>query len=255
MTNLMTRHRSAVLVLSAALPLFACLAVSPFRASVENTNAALLLVLIVVAAASTGLRFAGVVAALSSALSFDFFLTAPYHRLAINDRADIETAVLLVLVGIAVTEIALWGRRKQDQASQQRGYLAGVLQTVGSVASEGANPKELTEMVAGRVREVLRIDDCRFTTNPSPTTAAQLNRDGLVSRDGRLVDVEHLGLPTDTEIELLVQNAGHVAGRYLITAATGIYRPSLEQRQVAVALADQIGAVLAINSDHRPIAS
>jgi K+-sensing histidine kinase KdpD len=52
------------------------------------------LVLWVVAAASTGVRLAGVLAALSSAVWFDFFLTAPYLTFVIIDRADIETTVL-----------------------------------------------------------------------------------------------------------------------------------------------------------------
>ena len=75
----------------------------------------------IVAAASTGLRSAGLVAALSSAAWFDFFLTEPYHGFAIPRPGDVETAVLLVLVGVAVTEIALWGRRQQARASQQAG--------------------------------------------------------------------------------------------------------------------------------------
>jgi hypothetical protein len=50
---------------------------SLFRDSVANTNAALALVLLIVAAAATGIRAAGLVAALSSAVCFDFFLTGP----------------------------------------------------------------------------------------------------------------------------------------------------------------------------------
>lgn len=244
MDNFTTRHRSAILVLSIAVPLLASLALAPFRASVASTNAALVLVLIVVAAAATGLRFAGMVAAVSGAVSFDFFLTAPYYRLAIDDRADVETAVLLVLVGAAVTEIALWGRRQQAQASRQQGYLTGVLQTVSSVATKGADPVELTEMVARHLREVLDIDGCRFTTEPVPETDVRLGRDGEVTRAGRPVNVARNGLPTDTEIELLVEGNAGVSGRYILTAATRVSRPGLEERRVAVALADQIGLAL-----------
>ena len=60
-------------------------------------------------------------AALSSAVWFDFFLTEPYNRLTISDQADIETAALLVLVGIAVTEVALWGRRQQARRQSGAG--------------------------------------------------------------------------------------------------------------------------------------
>jgi K+-sensing histidine kinase KdpD len=244
-TSLIRRHPGAVLLLSALAPLAASAALAPFRATVATTNAALLLVLIVVAAASTGLRFAGVVAALSSAVFFDFFLTAPFHRLAINDRADVETAVLLVLVGVAVTEVALWGRRQQARASRQQGYLAGVLQTVGAVSTARADPVELTHLVAEQLRDVLHIDDARFTTDLRPVTSARLNHDGTVTREGRKLEVDTYGLPTDTEIELEVHNAGVRYGRFLLVAATRICRPDLEQRRVALALADQVGAAMA----------
>lgn len=250
------RNRSAVLVLAAALPLLACLLLAGFRASVQNTNAALLLVLLVVAAAATGQRFAGILAALSSAIWFDFFLTAPYHRLAITGRADIETAVLLVLVGLATTEIALWGRRQHGQASRQQGYLAGVLGTVNSVAV-GQDPDEVTEQVTRQLQTLLGIDACRFSVEENADVSGRLERDGTVTRLGRLVDVERNGLPTDTEIELPVQSGGVVTGRYLLTASTRISRPSLEQRQVAIAVADQVGAARLGKAigDHRTASS
>ena len=34
-----------------------------------------------------------------------------------------------------MTEVALWGRRQQAQASQQRGYLDGVLSTAATVGA------------------------------------------------------------------------------------------------------------------------
>ena len=108
-------------------PLLVCAVLIPFRDSFDNANAALLLVLLIVAVASFGIRPAGVVAAVSSAVWFDFFLTVPYNRLTINDRGDIETTILLVVIGAAVTEIAIWGRRQQARASRQKGYLDGVL--------------------------------------------------------------------------------------------------------------------------------
>jgi K+-sensing histidine kinase KdpD len=126
-SEFLERHRGGVVATAALVPLVACALVVPFRDDVANTNAALGLVLLVVAAAATGIRPAGLSAAVSSAVWFDFFLTQPYGRFTIDDQADIETAVLLVLVGLAVTEIALWGRRRQAEASRQEGYLRGVV--------------------------------------------------------------------------------------------------------------------------------
>ena len=41
--------------------------------------------------AATGDRFAGLLAAVSGGVWFDFFLTEPYLRFTIEDRDDIET--------------------------------------------------------------------------------------------------------------------------------------------------------------------
>src|SRR2546428_173356 len=80
----------------------------------------------VVAVAATGYRPAGFLAAASAAAWFDFFLTRPYERFTITRREDIETTVLLLVLGIAVTEIAVWGRRQHAAASRRAGYLDGI---------------------------------------------------------------------------------------------------------------------------------
>jgi K+-sensing histidine kinase KdpD len=224
-------------------PLAVCAVLIPFRGEFHNANAALLLVLVIVAVSSFGIRPAGILAALSSGVWFDFFLAPPYNQLTIDDRNDIETAVLLVLIGVAVTEIAIWGRRQQARASRQKGYLDGVLTTSGAVA-EGASADELIDNVEAELTAVLRIDGARFVAGSKGSGDPRLNHDGSVTRGAQVLKVERDGLPTNAEIELSVQHAGEIVGRFLLTAATRIARPDLEQRLVAVALADQVGAAL-----------
>ncbi|WP_405954905.1 DUF4118 domain-containing protein [Streptomyces phaeochromogenes] len=45
-------------------------------------------------------------AALSSAVWFNFFLTRPYQRFTISDADDITTALLLLTVGVTVSQLA-----------------------------------------------------------------------------------------------------------------------------------------------------
>jgi Domain of unknown function (DUF4118) len=239
------RHRSVVIAAAAVVPLFACALMVPFRDHVANTNAALALVLLVVAAAATGIRTAGITAAVSGAAWYDFFLTRPYESFHISNRTDIETFVLLVLVGIAVTEIALWGHRRQAEASRQEGYLNGVAGTAGMVAAGAPRPEPLIESVNDQLVEVLSIDDCRFDSGPVGDLP-QLRRDGTVVRDGRTIDVDRHGLPTDTEIEVPVQHGGETLGHLLLTASTRVARPSVTQRRIAALLADQVGTALAM---------
>jgi hypothetical protein len=63
--------------------------------------------------------------------------------------------------------------------------------------------------------------------------------------NGHPFNVSRLGLPTDSEIALVTQSGGVARGRFLLTAATRVVKPTLEQLRVAVALADQVGAALA----------
>jgi uncharacterized protein DUF4118 len=244
--GLVTAPERESLVVAAALivPFAVCGIAASFRDDVANTTIALGLVLIVVAVAATGHRIAGVVAALSSAIWFDFFLTEPHYRFAITHRDDIETTVLLTAVSLAVTEIAVWGRRQQAQSSRREGYLAGVVSAAGVVASGSSTSSTLIELVETQIKSILDIDECRFDAGAG-AAHPRLNRDGSVTQRGHEVQVERDGLPTDDLIELRVEYDGTVRGRFLLTAATQVSRPSLEQRLVSVALADQVGAALA----------
>src|ERR1700719_5440226 len=95
----LTRDRLAVLAAVAA-PLALAAVLVPFRTSFPNTDAALAMLLVVVAVAANGYRLAGVLAAVSTAVWFDFFLTEPYERFSITSRNDVETTVLLLVIGV-----------------------------------------------------------------------------------------------------------------------------------------------------------
>ncbi|WP_395690210.1 DUF4118 domain-containing protein [Nocardioides sp.] len=212
---------------------------------VTSAAAALILVLWVVAAASTGDRVAGVLAALAGAASFDFFLTEPRHRFTISSTDDVETTVLLVVISLAVSEIALWGYRQQRAAQRRAGYLDGVLDAARSVA-EGHLPTEaLVDVVARQVADVLGADDCRFVEGPvHDARVAVLDQDGGLTRGGRLVDVARTGLPTDEYVAVPVRRGDRVVGHFLVTATTRVSYPSAEQLRVAVLLADQVAPAL-----------
>jgi len=239
------RHRAWVIAAAGVAPLVTCAVLSAFRESVTSVTAVLVLVLLVVAAASSGIRSAGIVAALSGGVWFDFFLTEPYGRLTIDDRNDIGAAVLLVLIGAAVTEVALWGHRQQARASRRAGYLDGVLGTVEIVTLRQDTPEELIRHIGEQVRLVLGVSQCRFVPGPvvDPRIAI-LDHQGLVTRREHRIDVDRDGLPSDEYTALVVHRGGATVGHFVLTSAGAIARPSLEQRKVAVLLADQAGSVL-----------
>jgi K+-sensing histidine kinase KdpD len=176
---------------------------------------------------------------------FDFFLTEPYQRFTIADPDDIEATVLLVLIGVGVTEIALWGHRQQAGAARRSGYLEGVL-GAARIVSEGDTPAStLVDVVGRQITEVLGANSCRYIAGPiHDARIALLDHDGVVTRGGHAVDVEKSGLPYNEYVALLVRRGPRVIGHFLVTATTNVTYPSKERRQVAVLLADQVAAAL-----------
>jgi K+-sensing histidine kinase KdpD len=241
----MVRGRPVALTAAVLAPVAACALLSLVRGLVANNNAALVLVLVVVAVAATGYRVAGLVAAVVSAASFDFFLTQPYLQFAITERDDIEAAVLLGLIGLAVTEIALWGRRQQARASTRAGYLDGVVSAARLASTGSTAASDVADLVARQIGDLLGLDDCRFDPDPvSDPDRPLLHADGTVTWRDRVVDVDREGLPTLDAIELPVTSGGVGHGRFLLVSTSAVRRPDLERRRVAVTLADQAAAAL-----------
>ena len=224
-------------------PLVLAAVLVPFRTSFANTDAALALLLIVVAVAAAGYRPAGYLAAVSAAVWFDFFLTRPYETFDMSRATDIETTILLLLIGFAVTEIAVWGHRQHLVASRRSGYLDGIKDAARAVA-EGDSPSALVDSVSGRLVQLLSLRSCQFQYGVAGLGGpARIDHQGVVLAGGRPWDVENEGFPPGTGVELLVESGGLLRGRYLMQPDPDA-RPAREQLLVAVAFADQVGAAL-----------
>jgi K+-sensing histidine kinase KdpD len=239
--QLVAQRRPWVIAVAAAVPLALCAAIGAAPDSVPDASAAVALVVVIVAASATGIRAAGLCAAVSSAAWFDFFLTQPYRSFAIDSAEDVEVAALLLVVGFAVTELALWGQRQRADLGRQRGYLDGVMATAEAVAQD-AGATAVTSAVADRIREVLDLDRCEFVVSATIPSGPMLERDGTVTRAGGSLDVDRGGLPIDSVIVLPVRTGRAARGYFQLTAASHVARPTRDQRRVAVLLADQVAA-------------
>jgi K+-sensing histidine kinase KdpD len=237
-----SRNRLAVLA-ALSTPFVVSSALSLFRDSFPNTDAALVLVLVVVAVAANGYRLAGALAALSAAVWFDFFLTQPYERFTVDRAADTKTTLLLLAVGTAVTELAAWGRRKAVLASGQAGYLTGI-RAATEVVSTGGPGTQLTQDVAHQLARILGLAECRFEHGAAGVgQPARLRHDGEIEWRHQVWDVDRRGLPVDVDIEVIVETAGRLVGRFMMRASADSH-PTRAQRLVAVTLASQVGPAL-----------
>ncbi len=177
MTRYLTRDRIAIAAALAA-PLAAAVILLPFRAGRSNTNVALLLV-VVVGVAAIGNRVAGGLAAVWAAVWLDFFFTRPYERFTIRSSSDVTTAVLLLLVGLAVSQLAARARRLQTTAITDAGYLASIRETA-SLAQSAAFPDAVVDHVNEQLIGLLDLEGCRFEHGSLLGHRARLAPDGNV---------------------------------------------------------------------------
>jgi K+-sensing histidine kinase KdpD len=244
----MGRDRAAMLA-GLLAPLAVAGLLIPWRTSMLNTDAALILVAVVVAVAANGHRAAGVIAAASAAVWFDFFLTQPYERFTITRRSDLETTLLLLAVGIAVTEIAARARRHHTHLVTEAAYVT-TLHTTAELIASGRPAPAVIEHVAAYLKAVLGLRACRYEEGTFLGHPPRLEPDGRLTRNGARWDLERHGLPDD-EFELRVRGGGHVFGRFMLTGQPAT-APGLDARLVAVALADLLGASLAHRYEPAP---
>jgi hypothetical protein len=249
MIRYLTRDRLAILAALTA-PLAAAAVLLPFRGSWSNTNVALLLVVVVVAVAAMGSRIAGALAAVWAAAWFDFFFTLPYYRFTIRSSADVTTAVLLLLTGLAVSQLAARVRQLKVVAITDAGYLAQIHETA-SLAKSARFPDAVVDHVNAGLSRLLDLEGSRFEYGSLLGHPPRLEQDGTVSVGHSRWDIKQWGLPGD-EIELRTFGNGQYYGRFMLKAKPGS-KPSLQARLVAVALADQAGRALAAGETVRGV--
>ncbi|WP_181793342.1 DUF4118 domain-containing protein [Streptomyces sp. WELS2] len=222
-------------------PLLLALILVPFRGGVSSTNLALIMVVAVVAIAVAGNRLAGALAALSSAAWFDFFLTRPYQSFSIKRGADITTAVLLLAVGLAVSQLAARARRLEVLVVTDADYLARVHDTA-QLAQTTRSADAVVDHVKRQLTELLQLRGCRFEYGSLLGHPARLEQDGSVTVGRKRWDIDQRGWPQQ-EIELRASAGGRFQGRFMLTPAQEAH-PDLQARLVAVTLADQAAAAL-----------
>lgn len=246
-----TESRSTRLLwvaLAGAAPIGVAAALVGLRDVMLNANVALVLVLVVVLAAIGGGREAGAVAAVSAALSFDFFHTVPYLTLQIDSGDDVETTLLLLGVGLAVGHLASM-RAKPARPPKT----ADEIRRIHRVAALGDHSRhtasEMIMAAQNELSELLELDTCQFEAFPFSRAFPRLERTGVISvmeyHDGGFA------LPPDG-VELPVLGRGNVLGRFVLVPRPGT-TVTLEQRIVAVSIADHVGAALSAPESRHPV--
>ena len=242
------RRRDRVVLDPLVAPLGAMAAIgtaalmSPLRdTSFGNTNAALILVVVIAAAASLGGRGAGALCALSAALSYNFFMTRPYQSLHINDPKDIITVVLLVVVGLVVGEFAR-SRGANVGRIRRHSECAHRLERVATLLASDAGFDQLCSEVCAELEAELDLENAHFESDVT-TGRPVMERSGWVPATVHRHRGDGFELPPGG-VDVPVSFAGARLGTLVLVPKDEVGVP-LDQRRVAVALADLLASALA----------
>lgn len=234
------RLSSAVTVPAAIVaPLVVAAILAPFRGTFATTAAALTMVAVIAVVAVSGNRVAGVLASLSAAVWFDFFLTAPYFRLAIDHRAELETTVSIFVVGVFITELAGRSRHHWQAANEATEFVA-MIHDVADLAARTASVPAIVDRASDSLVRILSLRSCRFDLKMADPPLARIEPSGDVVHVGLHWPAREIGIP-GPEAEIVAQWKGRVVGRFVLTPTPG-EAVSRVRRIVAVSLVDVVAA-------------
>jgi hypothetical protein len=182
-----------------------------------------------------------VLAALSAAAWFDFFLTKPYETFNITYRPDLQTEISLLVVGLAITEIAARSRGHREDASEEANNVA-LIHNFTELVAAGEPAQFVVGRAAAELTSLLGLKDCRFETEMSDRHPTRIEHFGVVTLGGLRWGANRTGLP-GREVELIVQYRGKTFGRFVMAPTPGS-PVSSDRLLVAAFIADQVGAAL-----------
>jgi hypothetical protein len=240
------RPSSIAYALGGLLPIAVAGAMVALRGDVDRANVALVLVLVVVGVAAIGGRGPAALCALLSAASWEFFFTRPYYSLRIDSADDVETTLILLLIGLAVGQLAVSARHSKEAATRGTDEITSMRRMAERVAA-GARREDVIALAVSEITALLSLVGCRFETEATGPVLPVLERSGRIEAQYRRVGAGgELALPA-LGVRLPVVGGGRQVGSLVLEPdpAAGV---TLEARLVAVAIADQLGAALAGSS-------
>jgi hypothetical protein len=218
------------------------IALVPLRDQIDNANLALILVFVVVLAAIVGGRWAGAFAAVVATMAFDFFLTKPFVSMRIDSSDDIETVLILLAVGLVVGEVAARGRASRRARERAADAIARVHRVADQVAT-GTPIEQIARSVKAEMTGLLQLHDCWLELAPYHWPLPTLGRAGTLPSTDHRYSNNGFTFPKDG-LQLPVLDAGREVAR-LVLIGDPEHPVTIEERVLAVALADQLGAAFA----------
>ena len=202
---------------------------------VGTANVGIMLAIIVTLAALVS-RAAGLTTAITAALTFNFFHTRPYHSLRISQSRDVAIVVLLAVLGLVVSDISAWRRRREVKTARRDRAHEGP-ETARALLAE-TNPVSLVwPSVVGTIMDQLALAECRLETSVGRDRLL-ISRAGSRSADGD----DGFVLPAQGAAVPVVAD-GTTLGYLVLTPRRDLGALWVERR-VVIALADHVAIAL-----------
>jgi len=227
------------------------LALTPLRDTIGATNAALILTLVVVGAAAAGGRVAGATTAVVGSLGFNAGFAPPYGTLRIASPEDVLTCVLMVVVGVAVGQLAHLATVRGRRSSRDRVGLSH-LSDLRDLVTDRAPIPVIIERSRTHLVQQLGLASCFFVHGASRSIGfgdlpPDLDRHGSLPPPASGATLRHgldgFELPEGGVSLPVLGRDGTVLGRFVLepTPGRGVARAD---RELAVLVADTIAPAL-----------
>jgi len=188
------------------------------------------------------MRAAVVGATVSAALAFTYFDTQPYDKFTIVKQSDIATAVSLVIVGLLTGEVALRMARARRNAESVTALLGRVRDSAALLA-QGEELAVFIDEVAGELVAMIGAETCEFSAEPLSAGMSVVDRSGNLHP---LLETPH------SQFALPVWTLGEIVGHFLVCVSSPADL-SAQRLQIAMILADNVGAALAAQGPLPPL--
>lgn len=235
-----------VAALGSIVVLAVALLLTPVRDALGLANIALILTLVVVGAATIGGRIAGVVTAVIGALGFNAIHTRPYGTLRIDRPEDLLTCILMIVVGVAVGQVAHLASDRGRRTASDRTGMRHVHELRDLVAGH-VSTDELIARSGQCLSDQLRLRSWTFRWGDSVPGGSDVPPPDLLS-DGSIPGPLRHGIGgfelPHGGVSLPVRSGdGRILGRFVLVPTPG-HGVALADREIAVLVADVIGPAL-----------
>jgi K+-sensing histidine kinase KdpD len=167
----------------------------PVRTTIGLENIVLLYAAIVAIAAASAGQLAGVLAAVSAALGYNFFFTTPYKTLKIDSVEQIVTVLLLFATGVVASlTIGVYNRASRRSRELAIARETQALEAVAEVLEAEAAGENLPETAVRVAQELLGATWVAVLPRGADTPLASEGTPPS-GDDGISFPIRHLGVP------------------------------------------------------------